>query len=145
MSFSVTPHSASLFDGFKGQKKMKKLTKSRGETGKRKGWNMSYFAFPGLNSLELTRLLYWVARYTGIGVNVILSRDQGRPSATARHLFTHIARTRYRHTYLFIARFLNRSSHSTIKKSEEQANNLLETDAEFRILFKRVEDAVNRD
>ena len=106
---------------------------------------MSYFAFPGINSLELTRLLYLVARYTGVDVSVIRSRDQSRPTATARHLFTHIARKRYQHTYVFIAHFLNRSSHSTIKKSEEQASNFLETDPEFRMLYKRVEDAVNLD
>lgn len=107
--------------------------------------NMSYFAYPGINSMELIRLLYLVSRHTGIEASVIRSRNQSREAATARHLFTHIARRQYNKTYQFIADFLRRSSHSTIKKSEEQACNFLDTDKEFQVLYQRVIDAINRE
>ena len=107
-----------------------------------KNSSLNYFAIPGMMSVELVNLLYVVSRHTNVDPTVIRSKDQTRDVATARHIFSYVARRKYGFTFKYIARFLNRSSHSTIKKSSQQAENYLETDKQFRKLYESVWEAV---
>ena len=110
-----------------------------------KSGSLSYFVIPGLASPQLTRLIYTVSRCTGVAVAAMRSEDRRREVATARHLFAFVARNQFGTTYQHLADFLNRSSHSTIKKSEEQASNFLQTDAGFRGLYDQVMAALGQE
>jgi len=101
---------------------------------------ISYFAIPGFGSLELTNLIYIVSQCTKVDVAVIRSKDQTRGAANARHLFSLFARSEYHFTFQYIADYLKRASHSTIKKSVQQAMNFRETDREFAQLCDTVEE-----
>lgn len=103
---------------------------------------MNYFAIPGITSPELNRLLYIVAQFTGIPPSRIRSKDQTKEVASARHIFSYVAKTTFGFTYQFIADYLNRSSHSTIKKSVQQAINYMETEHNFREVITQVGEAL---
>ena len=103
---------------------------------------VNYFAVPGMADYALTRLLYIVAEETGVDAAEIRSKDQSRRTADARHLFNIVARERFGHPYQLLADFLCRTSHSTIKRSESQAMNYVETDGEFRRAYERIKHAL---
>ncbi|MEM9023639.1 MAG: helix-turn-helix domain-containing protein [Bacteroidota bacterium] len=103
---------------------------------------MNYFVVPGLVDYPLTRLLYIVAEETGVPVSVIRSKDQSRKVADARHLFSAVAREHFGRSYQFLADFLHRTSHSTIKRSVSQALNYLETDRVFQRQYQNIKSAL---
>ncbi|MGD1848314.1 MAG: helix-turn-helix domain-containing protein [Salibacteraceae bacterium] len=104
---------------------------------------MNYFVIPGITSPELNRLLYIVSHFTGIPPSRIRSKDQTKEVASARHIFSYVAKMTFGFTYQFIADYLNRSSHSTIKISVQQAIIYMETEGSFRQIVDQVGGALS--
>lgn len=69
---------------------------------------------------DLKSIIEAVEHVTGIPAETIISRNNHKAIAEARHLFVYVATCIYSYKLVEVAKYLDRRNHSTIRSSREK-------------------------
>ncbi len=103
---------------------------------------ISVYAIPGLQPIDLNTILKKTASAFGVTVEAMRSKTRKRNVVFARHAYCYFSRTRTKETFSTIGSYIVRD-HATALFSVRVAKNLIETKhKEFLPYFKQLENAL---
>ena len=82
--------------------------------------------------------------YLGLGLSDLLKKNKARTVTDARKIIARFLLAKTSLKLELVANMVGLSCHSTVIQNDEVFSNILETDAEVKSIYDRIEDVINQ-